>query len=90
MFFYPFWFGIRFGSPNHWFCRTTEPHRTSGSAELTEPNRTFGLTLLLVPLFMKIPKTFKNASFTVLHDLGYFFQRYLMILNDDENLKTQK
>ena len=46
MLFYPFWFGIRFGSPNHWFCRTTEPHRTSGSAELTEPNRTFGLTLL--------------------------------------------
>ena len=33
----PFWFGMRFGSPNHWFCRTTEPDRTSGSAEL--PNR---------------------------------------------------
>ena len=48
MLFYPFWFGIRFGSPNHWFCRTTEPHRTSGSAELTEPNRTFGLTLMSV------------------------------------------
>ena len=29
---------MRFGSPNHWFCRTTEPDRTSGSAEL--PNRT--------------------------------------------------
>ena len=36
---------IRFGQRNHWFCRTTEPDRTSGSAELTEPNRTFGLTL---------------------------------------------
>ena len=42
----PFWFGMRFGSPNHWFCRTTEPDRTSGSAEL--PNRTekFGRTLI--------------------------------------------
>ena len=37
-YFYPLRFGMWFGSPNHWFCRTTEPDRTTGSAEL--PNRT--------------------------------------------------
>ena len=38
--------------------------------------RIFLCCCLLVPLFMKIPKILLKM---LLHDLGYFFQRYLMI-----------